>query len=1522
MELLNSALKNHQAGRWPEAERQYRQVLATEPRNADALHLLGLLYHQTGKVEQAIALYKQAIEIRPNYLEAYGNLAMAFQRQGKVTEAIAHFQQVLATEPNHADTHLRLAVALHQEKQYDGAITHYQRAIALQPANPSAYNNLAVVLQEQGKYELSLTHVRQAIAQEPKYVEAHYNLGNILRTMGKYEEAVGAYKQAIALKPNYPEAYYNLGNTLGTLENWWSAIESYQKAIALKPNYVKAHNNLGTVLRKQGNLERALISYQKAIALKPNYSDAYYNMGILFGEQDKFDSAIKYYQQAIALNPDPEIYNNLAVTFFKQRKITEAIASYRRAIELRPNYAEAHKNLGMALLLLGEMQQGLAELEWRWQCGTFTKEKSAYDFGKPLWDGGDLAGRTILLYSEQGMGDAIQFIRYVPLVKAKGAQVIVECQKPLLRLFTAVPEIDRVVERGTELPEFDVQASLMTLPHILGTTLDNIPARVPYLPRGTGETPVLGMENKIKVGIVWGTKSSHPTAKDRSCKLSDFLPILEIKDITFYSLQKGEQVAEIASLGQDNLVNLDEQLQDFADTAAVMQELDLIITVDTAVCHLAGALGKPAWVLLPFVPDWRWMLDKSDTPWYPTMRLFRQEKAKDWSQVFVSVREALELWISQQSGSEASKTLFNEDVRELMDEALLPDPDPHPKEWGYKNEARLRGLSGDQQQLMDRALLAYEEGNLTAAVQLCREIIGEKPENSEALHLMGAIAHQNGNLDESVDYFQQSLKLKPDYTEAHCNLAMVLKQQGKLTEAIGHYRQAIGIQPDYAEAHYNLGMALLLSGDMENGFREYEWRWQWGEFAQQNSPSIDRPLWDGTTLQGRTILLHAEQGYGDSIQFIRYVSLVRERGGKAIVACPQELKRLFTTVPGIAEVLTTGDPLPEFDCYAPLMSLPHILGTTTDTIPNQVPYLDPEALKRLLQTEARTGESQVKVGITWACKHTHWTYSQRSCQLDQFLPLLEFPGITWYSLQKGPHVADLQLVDGKIINLDEQLQDFADTAGAIGQLDLVITVDTAVAHLAGAMAKPVWLLLPFVPNWRWLLDNSDSPWYPTMRLFRQQEPGDWRSVFAKVASALKGLPKPRTTDTMVKPASPADKIKGLAIGWSVGSPTGWGVYGLNLALQLGQKPGFELLLLSSPALSNLVNPLHQVLLRPLMANQQQIQTVINQNPGKQIAFNVPVLHALGNNFGAGKANLVGKPTVGMIFFENTLLTPDAIARARSYDLIVAGSTWNAEVLKSNGLNHVAAIFQGIDPTIFHPAPKSNLFADRFVVFSGGKLEYRKGQDIAIAAFKRFQQRHPEALLLTAWHNFWPQFMAGLEQTGNVVGLPQVTTDKRLRITEWLVANGIPPEAIIDIGPIPNHLVGQIIREADVALFTNRCEGGTNLAAMECLACGIPTIISGNTGHKDIIAENHCYPLKKQGYVQATAIFPGVEGWGESDVEEVVENLEQVYRDRQAAKTRGQAAVAFMQDLTWKKQVDSLLRVLADVVSTTPSRSGT
>jgi glycosyltransferase involved in cell wall biosynthesis len=356
---------------------------------------------------------------------------------------------------------------------------------------------------------------------------------------------------------------------------------------------------------------------------------------------------------------------------------------------------------------------------------------------------------------------------------------------------------------------------------------------------------------------------------------------------------------------------------------------------------------------------------------------------------------------------------------------------------------------------------------------------------------------------------------------------------------------------------------------------------------------------------------------------------------------------------------------------------------------------------------------------------------------------------------------------------------------------------------------------------------------------------------------------------------------------------------------------FQPLTLLPPLTSAPFNPLHQALLQPLLKEPQRVAQLLQQNPGKALKGNFLLLKALGNQFETTKTleRVSGKQNVGVIFFEDTQLSQTALARANTYDLIVAGSTWNAEVLKSYGCTHVCTVPQGVDPTIFHPAPRARLFGDRFVIFSGGKLEYRKGQDIVVKAFRIFQSRHPEALLLTAWHNFWPQTMTELTQSGYVTGLPKVSQNGQLQIPEWLVTNGIPATACIDIGLIPNYLVGQILREADAAVFANRGEGGTNLAAMESLACGVPTILSANTGHLDLIDEAHCYSLRTQGTVKPISSYPGVAGWGESDPEELVEALEKIYSDRQEAERRSLNATHFMQNWTWEKQVSRLIEAL-------------
>ena len=830
-------------------------------------------------------------------------------------------------------------------------------------------------------------------------------------------------------------------------------------------------------------------------------------------------------------------------------------------------------------------------------------------------------------------------------------------------------------------------------------------------------------------------------------------------------------------------------------------------------------------------------------------------------------------------------------------------------------------------ELLNNLGIALEEnGQVEDAIACYRKAISIKPDFLAVFNNLGNSLQKQLLFKDAIAIYQQAISQHPNFAEAINDLGHALQELGQLEDAIKYYQKAILIKPDYADAHLNFALSLLLRGELIQGFSEYEWRWQ---IRKNEIRNYSQPIWDGSNLQGKTIFLHLEQGLGDMIQFIRYIPLVQEKGGRIIVECYPHLLKLFSQIQGIKQWVICGGQIPHFDVYASLMSLPRILGTTLDNIPASIPYLKGDIFPSSFIFPA---SSLLKIGIVWSGSVAHHKNYQRSCSLTKFTELVEISQVSFYSLQKELSERDRDLLNQtNIQDLSQYLGDFTDTAAIISQLDLVITVDTSVAHLAGAMGKPVWLLLSYIPDWRWLLEREDSPWYPTMKLFRQPSLGDWDSVFHKLKTSLQTLnqnpeslvsrqilpqSKPLHQETSFLPKSsyqnlPIDMspVKGLGISWPISVNNGWGIYGMNLALQLQKTPNWEVALLANSVISaGDLNPLHEFLLRPLLAQQNNFQQLLANNPNSSITCNFTILQALGNNLSTSalKERVTSDRKMGVIFFEDTKLTKNALKQAEEYQLIIAGSQWNAEILKSYGLTNIQMVHQGIDPTIFHPAPKSNFFRDRFVIFSGGKLEYRKGQDIIIAAFKKFHARHPEALLIVAWHNFWPEFMQGIEQTGNVIGLPRLNPNRRLEISEWLMANGLPSNTFIDIGLIPNHLGGAIVREADVAVFTNRCEGGTNLVAMEVMACGIPTILSANTGHLDLIQNHHCYPLRLQKGVKSTPYFQGVEGWGESDVEEVLENLERVYKNREEAQKRGHAAALFMENWTWEKQTQRFL----------------
>jgi len=358
------------------------------------------------------------------------------------------------------------------------------------------------------------------------------------------------------------------------------------------------------------------------------------------------------------------------------------------------------------------------------------------------------------------------------------------------------------------------------------------------------------------------------------------------------------------------------------------------------------------------------------------------------------------------------------------------------------------------------------------------------------------------DLDEAAEAFEKSLQLDPNYAQAYLGLGEAARERGQLERAMACYDRALAIEPQLSEANFNKAVFLLRQGDFQAGWARYEWRWKCPGFMKA-MPQISQPRWQGEELEGRRILLFCEQGFGDAIQFVRYAPLVADRGGHVILACPEQLTRLFRTMRGVHELTPRESQLPPFDVHCPLMSLPHVLGTTLESIPAEVPYLHPVASDIDAWRRRVSERPGLRVGVVWAGASFFKDDRRRSCPLEALEPLLETPGASFFSLQIGPRSADLARLGGRIVDLSPHLGDFADTAAAISQLDLVISVDTAVVHLAGALAKPVWVLLRFQNEWRWLTNRQDSPWYPTARLFRQDKPGDWPGAVEQVIRALR-----------------------------------------------------------------------------------------------------------------------------------------------------------------------------------------------------------------------------------------------------------------------------------------------------------------------------------------------------------------------------------------------------------------------------------
>jgi tetratricopeptide (TPR) repeat protein len=543
------------------------------------------------------------------------------------------------------------ALQHHQHGRFSEAEQIYHQILAINPSHADCLHLLGMIAYQAEDLELAADLIRKAIALHGSGTSYYVNLGTVLQAQGKLDEAVAQYRHALTLKPSLAEIHVNLGNVLLAQGEFDESVACFERALALKPDSAEAHNNLGNALQRQGKLEHALAIYERALAIKPDYAEVHYNMGSVRREQDRLDEAVVCYYLALALRPDyPEAHYNLGNVFREQGKVDEALDEYGIALSQRPDYAQAGFGEALAQLIQGNFEVGWPNYEWRWK--SMDHDTPKRDYTQPLWAGEKLGTGRLLIWGEQGIGDEIMFAGLIPDAIRTGNRCILDCNARLKPLFArSFPDVEVVSDCGPgghpEL-EFDSQIPSGSLPGLFRKTAADFAATTsPFLiadPATRDRLRTRYDDGRRLAGLAWYTNSAK-TGRFRCMDLARFAPLFARTDVRWISLQYGDHSElenQVDAAGATILIDRDvDQLSDMDLFAAQVAAMDLVITIDNSTAHLAGALGVPVWVLLPFAPDWRWMLDREDSPWYPTMRLFRQPRPSDWRSVVEKVSSGL-----------------------------------------------------------------------------------------------------------------------------------------------------------------------------------------------------------------------------------------------------------------------------------------------------------------------------------------------------------------------------------------------------------------------------------------------------------------------------------------------------------------------------------------------------------------------------------------------------------------------------------------------------------------------------------------------------------------------------------------------------------------------------------------------------------------------------------------------------------------------------------------------------------------
>ncbi|MGN7611461.1 tetratricopeptide repeat protein [Magnetococcales bacterium HHB-1] len=1124
----------------------------------------------------------------------------------------------------------------------------FEKVLNIDKISERALRHLALIALKREQFQEANDLFDRILLNYPDRLDVYNDKGIALAKLKRETEAESCFKRVLAADEKSAAAHLNLGHVHFVRHQFDIAADFYQKALKYRTENDKSELFLAQALKKAGKFKEAITHYKSYLSSAPDHRndilDAKRGLAATYNYLGQFEMAENLLQDLLLKHPEStKVHNDLAVVLRARKNFPEMEKLLKKTLALNEKDIWARWNLSLLQLSRGEYKEGFKNYQARLNHPDFEGFFTSFDY-IPTWQGEDLKGKSILISCEQGFGDSIHFCRYLPLLISKGARVYFILLEELIDFFRFQPSLKKVtfLLRGAAPPKTDFHINLLSLPYLLGTTVETIPADYSYfisddLHHDFWRQRLEPYQDKIRVGLVWAGNLDNLDAQIRTLKLIDYSPFFEQKSMQFFALQMGPGRGDLEGFqAPDNFLDLGCEIQSFSDTAAIMTQLDLMITCDTVTLHLAGALGVTTWALLPFVSDWRWIIHREDTPWYPSVRLFRQKNRDAWPLLVEKVNRELSRFKDKKQVSKAGARfervqLFREALQ-LKKEENLPLAEERLTLFVQLNPRSVEGLLllaevlcnqkksdlaidyyrralkyqpdhhqgvlasgsalGDVGNFLSaekayRQLLKYdslypeaeyrlgmlffyqkkfsEAGEIFSSVaekfpghqdnwlQLSRSLIYQKkyaqllplleegiklhPYLLQLRHFCGYALNEMHRHEEALEHFQQILHQEPekavhhesvglallslrrfeeaesllknavqkfpDYQKNIINLGFAYEKQGRFACAVRYYTQALLLEPDDPYAQLNLGLVFLMMGEFKEGWPLYESRRRRPDMIKIY-PKVDKPLWQGEILRDKVILIYAEQGWGDLFQFIRYLPLLKARGAKILMLVrTEEAHGLLKEMDCIDQLMRSGDkPLEAPDYHSPLLSLPLRFNTTLKTIPDQTPYLKvpEESKQKWMDFFQSSPKDRVRIGLVWAGNSQYAESASRHLSFKQFQPLLDLPGCQFFSLQMGE--GRVNNLPEEIIDLADHIDDFSDTAAIISTLDLLISVDTAVVHLAGALACPVWTLLSYIPEWRWSMMGDRTPWYPGMRLFRQSENRSWSEVISSVKAAL------------------------------------------------------------------------------------------------------------------------------------------------------------------------------------------------------------------------------------------------------------------------------------------------------------------------------------------------------------------------------------------------------------------------------------